>query len=229
MSPCFENGAKNTKNILPLSHIIGIVAVASMLLRDQFANTTPSSSQCYITIACKVRFQKMDAHIKRVNHEFEFRKAAIKYSTDPHEIMRIFSTTPQTSYSHVLEEIVAVRMSILVRDDDTRNKAQGFAVIAVVLGMMRGNLGDSNTQRLGCDIFSRISEMYVAACGGMPPTVFSLNMDDIEHAVEKAVRAYQGTNVDWLQHADTVLQNISSIRGMTRAYSMNQLIPRRWW
>ncbi|KAJ1467449.1 hypothetical protein T484DRAFT_1755865 [Baffinella frigidus] len=147
-----------------------------------------------------------------VNREFQDRKAAMKWSTDPQQIMHLLFTAPPTSYAHVLEETAAARMSMLVEKDDTRNKTLGHSVIVVVLEMMRRNLGDPKTQGMGCDIFSRISE--TSENGGMPPRVFNLNIDDIEHVVKQAAREYRGAGVGWMPHANKTLQNIASFRRM---------------
>ncbi|KAJ1464276.1 hypothetical protein T484DRAFT_3646257, partial [Baffinella frigidus] len=106
------------------------------------------------------------------------------------------------------------RLTDTDKKDDTPDRSQGHAVIAVVLETMRSNLGDPTTQRMGCTIFSRISEM--SEDNDRPLRAFRLNIDDIEHVVKQAAREYRGAGVDWMPHVNTTLQNIASYRRMIR-------------
>ena len=148
--------------------------------------------------------RKMGEYYER---NFTDNTTRIRQSDDPYEILRI--VFEEHWYADTPEETAAMHLTDLARHDTTRNKALGLLIIHAVLDMMRGTEGWQAKQALGCDIFWRLS---VDPTYGTPLYCFVQMKDEIEDAVQNALRMYRICRVGWLGHANKVLHDIKVIR-----------------
>ena len=133
----------------------------------------------------------------------------IKYSTDPNEIMKLVLNRTKSVYYRSLKQSAATAMVDLVRQDSSRSKFIGLKVVKVVVELMCV----SNVrihQELGCDILWRLS---VDTKYGEKPFVACVRMmDEIEDVVSNAIQNHGIPRVGWIRHAETILDDIKSIR-----------------
>ena len=156
----------------------------------------------------------MGEYYERLEYLFVRNKQAIKTSYSPYDIIKLlFQERWEEDQDSSLRDAALIRMTDLVREDNSRDHAQGRAVIHEVIDMMNMDVEVQKYQELGCKILGRLTE-NPTRWGKMPPEVFLENIDTIEKAAARAYKAYGAAQFErgWTINAVKVLYDIGAIR-----------------
>jgi hypothetical protein len=156
----------------------------------------------------------MGDYYERLKNQFIRNKKAINTSYNPHDIIKlVFQERWDEDQDMYLQDEALCRMTALVREDDSRDHAQGRAVIHEVIDMMNMDVNVQKYQEMGCKILGRLTE-NPTRWGVMPPEVFIENIDAIEEVAARAYKTYGAAQFQrgWTINAVKVLYDIGAIR-----------------